>query len=280
MKFTPWLSTVILAGAVVWTSSLSAVELEFQPGTKKDATRTELDPYFLMHAVHGGVFRTLNVGLNPEETVQALTFIAENVSFGSPSTIVVKKFRGGPDLRLGFALLNAGEMNLFLVVSNYDPKTNEVKEGPVNERFGRSFVIRNSRLVGEDENDVDGKKEIDYKAARNLLSLANLYLLDGKPEHEEQAMKLLLKIEKDMLATPLDKYFAFLTRGQAALIKKDFTTAASIAAEAPKRLSTLKAGPDRETGQEVLKLFLEEFTLTKMLSSKSRGPGAKGEQHH
>ncbi len=277
MKRIRCFSILLVVGAALCTSSLSAVELEFQPGTKKDATKTEIDPYFLVHAVHGGVFRPLALGLSNEETVRALAFIKENISFASPNTIVVKKFRGTNDLRLGFALLKAGDSTLFLVFTNFDPKTGEVKDGPINERFGRSFLVRNSRLVGDDENDTDGKMEIEFKAKRNHLSLANLYLLDGKPEHEALVMPLLVKIEGDILAKPIEKFFAFLTRGQIALIHKDFAKAVFVAAEGDKRLAALKPGPDRETAQEVMKLYREEFTLTQMLvqvkagNSKSEG---------
>lgn len=279
MKVIRWFSIPSAAICLVWASSLTALDLEFQPGAKKDATRTELDPYFVVHAVHSGIFRPLKLGLSNEQTLEALQFVRENAAFSSASTILVKNYRGSKDLRLGFSFLKAGDMTLFLVVSNYDPKTDEVKDGPVNERFGRSFLVRNSRLVGDEVNDVDGKKEIEFKAARNQLALANLYLLNGKPEDEEQAMKLLLKIEKDILAKPLEKYFAFLTRGQAALIKRDFATAKSVAEDAEKRISGIKAGPDQETARAVLALFHEEFALTKGLTGP-RAPGPiRGKQH-
>ncbi|WP_244934915.1 hypothetical protein [Leptospira jelokensis] len=106
------------------------------------------------------------------------------------------------------------------------------------------------------------KKVSEYKEEGKLLSLANLYLMDEDPNNDDLVEPLLDKILKDESKHPLEKFYAFLTKGQLALIQKNFATAEEIKGKSNLYLSALK-GEDKERAEYVLRLFSKELETMK-----------------
>ncbi|MCW7504101.1 hypothetical protein [Leptospira paudalimensis] len=237
-------------------------DIRFRVSVNNVPFPTETNPYYLSHILEMRIFRHLKLDFSPSEIESMVDFMITHASKEHPNQIYLPGFEKDADLIIGFRYIEKEGDLLFLVVTNFNVETNKIDTSDFQKQLATICQVKSNRFVYfEDLYSV--KKETEYKEEGKLLSLANLYLMDEDPNNDQLVEPLLDKILKDETIHPLEKFYAFLTKGQQALIQRNFVVAEDIKTKSSTYLTSLK-GEDKERAEYILKLFSKELETMKV----------------
>ncbi|TGM65306.1 hypothetical protein EHQ96_15840 [Leptospira levettii] len=238
-------------------------DIRFRVSVNNVPYPTETNPYYLSHILEMRIFRHLKLDFSPSEIESMVDFMITHASKDYPNQIYLPEFEKDADLIIGFRYIEkeGGEL-LFLVVTNFNVETNKIDTSDFQKQLATICHVKSNRFVYFEDLYSD-KKEAEYKEEGKLLSLANLYLMDEDPNNDHLVEPLLDKILKDETKHPLEKFYAFLTKGQHALIQRNFVVAEDIKSKSSTYLTSLK-GEDKERAEYILKLFSKELETMKV----------------
>ncbi|TGL74039.1 hypothetical protein [Leptospira jelokensis] len=236
-------------------------DIRFRVSVNNVPYPTKTNPYYLSHILEVRIFRHLNLDFSPSELEAMVDFMITHASKDHPNQIYLPGYEKEEELIIGFRYIEKEGDLLFLVVTNFNVEKNKIDTSDFQKQLATICQVKSNRFVYF-EDLYSEKKVSEYKEEGKLLSLANLYLMDEDPNNDDLVEPLLDKILKDESKHPLEKFYAFLTKGQLALIQKNFTTAEEIKGKSNLYLSALK-GEDKERAEYVLRLFSKELETMK-----------------
>ncbi|TGK48276.1 hypothetical protein [Leptospira bouyouniensis] len=223
---------------------------------------TQTNPYYLSHILEVRIFRHLSLDLSPSEIESIVDFMITHASKEHPNQIYLPGYENDSELVIGFRYIEKEGDLLFLVVTNFNVEKNKIDTSDFQKQLATICQVKSNRFVYFEDLYSD-KKATEYKEEGKLLSLANLYLMDEDPNNDDLVEPLLDKILKDESKHPLEKFYAFLTKGQLALIQKNLALAEEIKSKSDVQLNQLK-GEDKERAEYVMKLFSKELETMKV----------------
>ena len=254
--------------------SLNAEELMFFRSNDTVPVELELNDYFIVHGLQVYLLRPLRIDLSPEETASLVHFVRSSMSREAANQIRIDNFRDtGETLYINFKLLDAkGEMRL-IMLSNFHPASNSLKEKITEESFGTAYLIKGDRFVYY-RNEFDQEKEAELKENNDLLGLADDYLLDEKLENDAEVPGLLDRVDEEDFSA-LDKAFSTLTRAQMAMIDGKLEEAESYCEKARTQLNFIQDDQARAIAREVLTICLRELEIVRVLKNRANPPAEK-----
>lgn len=223
---------------------------------------TQTNPYYLSHILEVRIFHHLSLDFSPSEIESIVDFMITHASKEHPNQIYIPGFEKDSELVIGFRYIEKEGDLLFLVVTNFNVEKNKIDTSDFQKQLATICQVKSNRFVYFEDLYSD-KKVTEYKEEGKLLSLANLYLMDEDPNNDSLVEPLLDQILKDESKHPLEKFYAFLTKGQLALIQKNLTLAEEIKNKSNVHLNQLK-GEDKERAEYVMKLFSKELETMKV----------------
>ncbi|EOQ88370.1 hypothetical protein LEP1GSC202_3024 [Leptospira yanagawae serovar Saopaulo str. Sao Paulo = ATCC 700523] len=236
-------------------------DIRFRVSVNNVPYPTKTNPYYLSHILEVRIFRHLNLDFSPSEMEAVVDFMITHASKDHPNQIYLPGYDKEEELIIGFRYIEKDGDLLFLVVTNFNVEKNKIDTSDFQKQLATICQVKSNRFVYFEDLYSD-KKVAEYKEEGKLLSLANLYLMDEDPNNDDLVEPLLDKILKDESKHPLEKFYAFLTKGQLALIQRNFLSAEEIKGKSNLYLNQLK-GEDKERAEYVLKLFSKELETMK-----------------
>ncbi|XDD48080.1 hypothetical protein AB3N60_08440 [Leptospira sp. WS39.C2] len=223
---------------------------------------TETNPYYLSHILEMRIFRHLKLEFSPSEIESIVDFMITHASKDHPNQIFIPGYEKDSELIIGFRYIEKDGDLLFLVVTNFNIEKNKIDTSDLQKQLATVCQVKSKRFVYYEDLYSD-KKATEFKEEGKLLSLANLYLMDEDPTNDELVEPLLEKILKDETRHPLEKFYAYLTKGQLALIQRNLTLAEEIKSNSSQHMNQLK-GDDKDNAEYVMKLFSKELETMKV----------------
>ncbi|TGL55085.1 hypothetical protein EHQ59_05615 [Leptospira kemamanensis] len=236
-------------------------DIRFRVSVNNVPHPTQTNPYYLSHILEVRIFRHLNLDFSPSEMEAIVDFMITHASKEHPNQIYLPGFEKEEELIIGFRYIEKEGDLLFLVVTNFNVEKNKIDTSDLQKQLATICQVKANRFVYFEDLYSD-KRANEYKEEGKLLSLANLYLMDEDPNNDELVAPLLETILKDENRHPLEKFYAILTKGQLALIQKNFPVAEEIKSKSSTFLSQLK-GEEKQRAEFVFRLFLKEMETMK-----------------
>ncbi|ABZ94155.1 hypothetical protein EHQ92_11800 [Leptospira biflexa] len=237
-------------------------DIRFRVSVNNVPFPAKTNPYYLSHILEVRIFRHLNLDFSPSEIESMVDFMITHASKEHPNQIYLPGYEKDSELVIGFRYIEKEGDLLFLVVTNYNVEKNKIDTSDFQKQLATICQVKSNRFVYFEDLYSD-KKATEYKEEGKLLSLANLYLMDEDPNNDDLVDPLLEKILTDEKSHPLEKFYAFLTRGQLALIQRNLPIAEEIKSKSQDQINQLK-GDDKLRAEYVMKLFSKELETMKV----------------
>lgn len=237
-------------------------DIRFRVSVNNVPFPSKTNPYYLSHILEVRIFRHLNLDFSPSEIESMVDFMITHASKEHPNQIYLPGYEKDSELVIGFRYIEKEGDLLFLVVTNYNVEKNKIDTSDFQKQLATICQVKSNRFVYFEDLYSD-KKATEYKEEGKLLSLANLYLMDEDPNNDDLVDPLLEKILTDEKSHPLEKFYAFLTRGQLALIQRNLPIAEEIKSKSQDQINQLK-GDDKLRAEYVMKLFSKELETMKV----------------
>ncbi|PJZ45208.1 hypothetical protein [Leptospira brenneri] len=261
---------VLLHGSLLLADPNPPYEIRFRVAKNNLPLKTKGDPYFLSHLLEFRIFQALHLDFSPEEMATISDFILENASKENPNQIVIPGYENDLDLIIGFRYIEKQGDLLFLVVTNYNIETESINTSDLQKQLATICQVKSNRFVYFE--DLYSEKKIsEYKESGKLLSLANHYLMDEDPTNDQLVDPILDTILADETKEELEKFYAFLTRGQLALIQRNLKLAEEIHSKSIPRIQKM-SGNEKEKAVFILKIYTKELELMKLYFKKETHP--------
>ncbi|TGL90522.1 hypothetical protein EHQ68_03575 [Leptospira congkakensis] len=265
-----FLLLTVYSFSLVYSEGTSPNEIRFRIAKNNVPFKTETNPYYLSHILESRIFQVLKLDFSPEEIVTLVNFILTHASKENPNQIVIPGYEKNLELVIGFRYIEKAGDTLFLVVTNYNIETESIDTSDLQKQLATICQVKSNRFVYSE--DLNSEKKIaEYKESGNLLSLANHYLMDEDPNNDSLVNPILESILADENRNELEKFFAFLTKGQLALIQKNLNLAEEIKSKSLLRIQKIKP-EDKEKAEFILKLYSKELEWMKIFENKETDP--------
>ncbi|MCW7481798.1 hypothetical protein [Leptospira kanakyensis] len=266
----PFLLLTIFSFSAVLSEGASPNEIRFRVAKNNVPLKIEANPYYLGHILEFRIFQVLKLDFSPEEMATIVSFVLTHASKESPNQIVIPGYEKNLELVIGFRYIEKAGDILFLVVTNYNIETESINTSDPQKQLATICQVKSNRFVYFE--DLYSEKKIsEYKESGNLLSLANHYLMDEDPNNDNLVDPILESILADENKNELEKFFAFLTKGQFAIIQKNFSLAEEIKSKSILRIQKIKL-EDKEKADYILKLYSKELEWMKAYETKETKP--------
>ena len=256
---------IILFIAILSTIELQGAEPYKIVGPPQDKIlNLKLRKYHAIHHLNESIFEALklNKRFNAEARHKIILTMLSNLSNAAPTRLIIPDFKNQKDLIIALRLIPAkqGKYSLILA-SNYsfghDAIIEEKKD--FGRAYARLFLIRNSILL-QTSHLFSEEKMKKLKQAGHLLTLADSYLLDEKPENDDRGMQIVKNLYQAK-SPVLEKLFALLTIGQFYLVRENVLEAEKVRKIAVQYLANNQKHFRYKMMSEILAFYIIEMEL-------------------
>lgn len=260
----------IFTVSTIHAEGTSTNEIRFRIAKNNVPLKIETNPYYLGHILELRIFQVLKLDFSPEEIATIVDFILTNASKESPNQIVIPGYEKNLELVIGFRYIEKAGDILFLVVTNYNVETESIDTSDLQKQLATICQVKSNRFVYF-ENLNSEKKITEYKESGNFLSLADHYLMDEDPTNDDLVNPILESILADEKRNELEKFYAFLTKGQLAIIQKKINLAEEIKSKSALRIQKVNSD-DKKKAEFILKMYSKELEWIKIYENQKLSP--------